>query len=61
MVAPLLIPIAAQIARVVATKGIRAAIKKFGKDVVKKNADKVPQSEGTRSFVLSLHLHCLIC
>jgi hypothetical protein len=43
MVAPLLIPIAAQIARVVATKGIRAAIKKFGKDVVKKNADKVPQ------------------
>jgi len=38
-----LIPIAAQIARVVATKGIKAAIKKFGKDVVKKNADKVPQ------------------
>ena len=43
MVAPLLIPIAAQIARVIATKGIRAAVKKFGKDVIKKNADKVPQ------------------
>ena len=42
MVAPL-IPIAAQIARVIATKGIRAAVKKFGKDVIKKNADKVPQ------------------
>ena len=38
-----LIPIAAQIARVIATKGIRAAVKKFGKDVIKKNADKVPQ------------------
>jgi len=38
-----LIPIAAQIARVIATKGIRAAVKKFGKDVIKKNADNIPQ------------------
>ena len=40
MVLPL-VPIAAQIARVVAVKGIKAAIKKFGKDAVKKeNAKK---------------------
>jgi hypothetical protein len=38
-----LIPIAAQIARVVADKGIKAAIKKFGKETVKKNAKNVPQ------------------
>ena len=33
-----LVPIAAQIARVIASKGIKAAIKKFGKETVKKNA-----------------------
>ena len=38
-----LLPIAAQIARVIATKGIKAAVKKFGKDVIKKNADNIPQ------------------
>ena len=41
MVLPL-VPIAAQIARVVAVKGIKAAIKKFGKDAVKKNAKNIP-------------------
>lgn len=41
MVLPL-VPIAAQIARVVAAKGIKAAIKKFGKDAVKKNAKNIP-------------------
>ena len=38
-----LVPIAAQIARVIAAKGIKAAIKKFGKETVKKNAKNVPQ------------------
>ena len=38
-----LVPIAAQIARVIASKGIKAAIKKFGKETVKKNAKNVPQ------------------
>lgn len=42
MVLPL-VPIAAQIARVIAAKGIKAAIKKFGKETVKKNAKNIPQ------------------
>ena len=40
---PILIPIAAQIARVIAAKGLKAAIKKFGKETIKKNAKNVPQ------------------